>query len=183
MKKAIEVKKTKLVTKTYMREVLDYKILIIKNNEDYYITIKKILKTSEPFSLFNFGKNIVHIDQGYYVVEITPLKEKYNCRIFIDDKMQIIDYYFDISLYNGVLDKVPYYVDLYLDVLFYPNRDNLVIYDDNDELEEALKEKIITKKEYNEALKTAEKLKQELQKDKNKYVNIDILKILKENNI
>ncbi len=183
MKKEIEAKKTKLVTKTYMKEVFDYKTLILKENDDYFITIKKVLKTTEPFSLFNFGVHTVHIDDGYYVVEITPLKEKYNCRVFIDNNKNIIDYYFDVSLYNGVLDKVPFYVDLYLDVLFYPNRDNLVKYDDLDELDEALKNKLITKKTYDKALRTKEKLTKELKEGTNKYVNLDIIKILNDNHI
>lgn len=183
MKKKLIENRSKLTTKTYMKEVEDYECLIIKRNEDYLITIKKVLKTTKPFSVFQFDQNIVHIDNGYYIVEITPINDNYNFRVYLDKNKNIIDYYFDICLFNGVMDKVPFYVDLYLDVLYYPNQKDLVIYADKDELDEALENKSITKKDYKLAIKTGDKLFKELSNKTNKFVNMDIVNIINKYNL
>ena len=80
----------KLVSKTYMRGVLDYEMVIINSKDKKYgICIKKINDISEPFDIFEFGKNITHIDNGYYIVEATLFDDYYNARVYLDDKMNI----------------------------------------------------------------------------------------------
>ena len=69
---------------------------------------------------------------------------------------------------------MPYYVDLYLDILSYPDKNKVSFYDE-DELEEALNNKIISKKDYNLAYKVGNKLKKEIEEGTNKYMNIDVL--------
>lgn len=64
-------------------------------------------------------------------------------------------------------DGVPYFYDLYLDLVIYP--DGNIIVDDLDELQEALDIKIISQKQYNQAIKTSEKLQQGLFKDIGKF--------------
>ena len=169
----------KLVSKTYMSGVLDYEMVIINSKDkNYSICIKKINDISEPFDIFEFGKNITHIDNGYYIVEATLFDDYYNARVYLDDKMNIIDYYFDISRNNGVRDFIPFYDDLYLDVLYYPNENNLVRYDDMDELLEALEKKNITKEEYDLAIKTGERLTKELEDGTNFFINIDFKELV-----
>lgn len=56
------------------------------------------------------------------------------------------------------VDGVPYFDDLYLDLVVYP--DGTVIVDDMDELEEALLEKDITQEQFNLAIKTSHRLQQ-----------------------
>ena len=57
----------KLVSKTYMREVSDYEMVIINNEDmDYYLCIKKINKINPPFVLHEFDEDIVHIDNMCY---------------------------------------------------------------------------------------------------------------------
>lgn len=164
----------KLVTKTYMREVVDYEMVIINHaSDDYALCIKKINKVTDPFILEEFGKKTTHIDDGYYIVEATPSKEYYNARVYLDQNKNIIDYYFDISNGNGEESKVPYYDDLYLDVLYYPNENNLIQYSDMDELEDALHEKKITQEEFDKAINAGEKLKKELEDGSNFFLHID----------
>lgn len=171
--------KRKLVSNTYMREALDYEMVIINKEEnDYYLCIKKVNKIDKQFILHEFNKNIVHIDNGYYIVEYTPKNEYYNARVYIDDKKNIIDYYFDITNGNGIQDKIPYYDDLYLDIIYCPRENNYICYDDMDELEEALSLGNITKEEYELAIKTGEKLFEEIKNNKNFFVNLDVVKII-----
>lgn len=176
MKKSTKENKTKFTTNTYMREALKYEIKII-SEEDYFITIKKYLSMSDKFVI----NNTTLLDNNYYLVEITPLKEKYNIRFYVDDKLNIIDYYIDITYENGIKYKIPYYVDLYLDIIHYPDTDEVTFYDE-DELKSALDNKQISKKDYNMAYKVGNKLLKEIQNKTNKYLNIDIIKYIKETN-
>ena len=174
MKKSTIEKKTKFTTNTYMREALKYEIKII-SEEDYFVTIKKYLSMSDKFII----NNTTLLDNNYYLIEITPLKEKYNIRFYIDDKLNIVDYYIDITYENGIKYKIPYYVDLYLDIVHYPER-NENGFCDEDELKEALDQKLISKKDYDMAYKVGNKLLKEIKNNTNKYLNIDILKYIKE---
>ena len=174
MKKSTIEKKTKFTTNTYMRESLKYEIKII-SEEDYFVTIKKYLSMSDKFII----NNTTLLDNNYYLIEITPLKEKYNIRFYIDDKLNIVDYYIDITYENGIKYKIPYYVDLYLDIVHYPER-NENGFCDEDELKEALDQKLISKKDYDMAYKVGNKLLKEIKNNTNKYLNIDILKYIKE---
>ena len=169
----------KLVSKTYMREVSDYEMVIINNEDmDYYLCIKKINKINPPFVLHEFDQDIVHIDNGYYIVEYTSKNKLYNARVYIDNNKNVIDYYFDISSENGLEDKIPYYDDLYLDVLYYPNQNDLVLYDDMNELEDALKDKKITQEQFDNAISTAEQLVTEIKNKKNDFINLDVVSIV-----
>jgi predicted RNA-binding protein associated with RNAse of E/G family len=169
----------KLVSKTYMREVSDYEMVIINNEDmDYYLCIKKINKINPPFVLHEFDQDIVHIDNGYYIVEYTSKNKLYNARVYLDNNKNIIDYYFDISSENGLEDKIPYYDDLYLDVLYYPNQNDLIEYDDMNELEEALKDKKITQEQFDNAISTAEQLVTEIKNKKNDFINLDVVSIV-----
>ena len=174
MKKKYMISRRKFTSNTYMREAIDYDIVTIKEG-NLFITIKKYKSMTENFSLPNDkGELIDYIANGYYVVELTPLGENYNIRHYFDNKKNYIDYYVDITLENGEKYKMPYYVDLYLDILSYPDKNKVSFYDE-DELEEALNNKIISKKDYNLAYKVGNKLKKEIEEGTNKYMNIDVL--------
>ena len=174
MKKKYIEKRTKFITNTYMREAIDYDIVTIKEG-NLFITIKKYKSMTESFKLPDEnGKLIDYIAKDYYVVDLTPLGENYNIRYYFDNKKNYIDYYIDITLENGERYKMPYYIDLYLDILSYPDKSVVKFYDE-DELEEALKNKIISKKDYNLAYKVGKKLKKEIEEGTNKYMNIDVL--------
>ena len=65
-------------------------------------------------------------------------------------------------------DGVPFFYDCYLDLVVYP--DGYVKVDDMDELEDALNKGDISKEQYDRALQTADKLRQTVFKDYDKYV-------------
>ena len=119
MRKKDILRKKKFVSNTYMREAIDYDIVTIKE-DNLFITIKKYKKMDGTFSLLNEDDlSIDYINEGYYLVELTPLEENYNMRFYFDNNKKFIDYYIDITLFNGVENKMPYYVDLYLDIIHY----------------------------------------------------------------
>ena len=168
-------KRKKFTTNTYMKEAIKYSISIFKE-DDFFKKKKKYIEVSDDFCIEDKnGKKVKYISNGYYVLEITPLKENYNIRYYLDNKKRIIDYYIDITLENGVENKIPYYIDLYLDIIHYPN-DNTVIFCDEDELKSALNDHIINKNDYMLAYKVGNKLLKEIINKENKFLNIDIKK-------
>lgn len=176
MRKKVFEKRKKFTTNTYMRECIDYDISILKEN-DLCITIKKYNKMENTVSFESKTEGLIkYLDKGHFIVEITPLNELYNLRYFLDDKLNIIECYIDITYKNGIENKIPYYVDLYLDITYNP-RTKESHFMDEDELLEALNKKIISKKDYNLALKIGNKLKDNL--ESNKYFNIDIISYIK----
>ncbi len=166
--------KRKYTSKTYMKGVSDWDLVIQKReNENYYLTIKRINKIDETFFMNKSGKDIVYLDNGYFVVEFTPLNHFYNARAYLDKNANVVGYYFDMTCYNGVEENIPYYDDLYLDIIYCPNEDNQIIVDDEDELLEALQNEQITKKEFDLARKVCSELIEEIQENKNVFVNMD----------
>lgn len=153
-------------------EATDYNIqFVISDTLDYYACIKKIKKRNVPFII----DNEYLIDNGYTVLEILPKNENYSMRVYLNDKKEVLQYYFDISLVNG-LDKdtlIPYYDDLYLDITY--NKGVIELLDYN-ELEEALQNGNITLDQFNLAKNTADKLIEELKLKSNKYFNMDFVK-------
>lgn len=172
MNKRNRLERTKYTCDTYMREAVNYNIVII-SEKDYYITIKKYNIVTDKFVI----DGVTYIDNDYYLVELTPLEENYNIRFYFDNNKCFIDYYIDITLENGIMRKIPYYIDLYLDIIHYP-KDNSVKFCDEDELLNALNNKIISKSDYDLAYRVGNKLIKEINNNSNKYLNIDVLKYI-----
>ncbi len=172
MNKKTRLERTKFTSDTYMREAVNYNIVVI-SEKDYFVTSKRYNKVTDKFSI----GNVTYIDNGYYLVEITPLKENYNMRFYFDDNKKFIDYYIDITLENGVMKKIPYYIDLYLDIVHYP-KNNKVCFIDEDELEEAFNNNYISRADYELAYRVGNRLLKEIKEDKNEYLKIDVLEYI-----
>lgn len=167
--------KKKLISNTYLRETTKYVFKLFMDNDEYYVSTKKLLEISEPF-IINDGKTTA-MDTNYYIVEVVPKNENYSMRVFINDKKEIVEYYFDIIKESGIDEetKIPYFLDLYLDITLFGDRIRIL---DEDELEKALEEKDITQEDYELVLKTKDKLIEELQNKTNKYLLLDLNKYL-----
>ena len=168
--------KKKVISKTYLRDVDKYQIKLYLDEEDYYVAVKKLIHVTDKF-IINNGKTIA-MDNNYYIVEVIPKNENYAMRVFLNDKKEVIEYYFDIIKESG-LDKeyhVPYFIDLYLDITVLYNGVVHVI--DEDELVEAYLSSEITEEDYNKVLKVKENLLKEIKNKTNRYMNLDINKYL-----
>lgn len=168
------------VRKRQVREVTDMNVTIIKDEDlNAYITLKEINAVSEPHIIPVNGNWITKLDKNYTILEYTPLDKLYNVRVHINDKLEILEYYFDIILENKIENidgqDVPFYNDLYLDVVYYQEAatksSKFILLDDRDELKEALRNGIIDEEEYNLAYSEANKLMEELKQEKNIFVN------------
>lgn len=167
--------KTKYPSKIFLDVAKDYELDIYSDNEDYYLIVKKFKKVIEPFITL---KGNCLIDDGYYILEIIPKNEKYTIRIFVNNKKEILEYYFDITYKNGLDEEtnILYYVDLYLDITVKNNKIEIL---DEDELQEALDNKEITKEQFDLANKTKDELIKTIKNKTNKFMNLDINKYLK----
>ena len=141
-----------------MKGVTSWEFLVKKNEEEnYFLSVKKINKIDKPFivdSEIMPGETRTFIDEGYFIIEFTPMDKFYNGRVYLDPDMNELEYYFDISLGNGMEDNIPYYDDLYLDLIFEPNYGEIFEIVDEDELKAALDQKEISKEEYDLAYKS-----------------------------
>lgn len=165
----------KLISKTYLKDVNKYELNIYFDKEDYFLSVKKFIDVEKPFIL---ESGLCLIDNGYYIVEVIPKKENYAMRVYFNEKKKRIEYYFDISLENGLdgESNIPYYNDLYLDITI--NREGKIKVLDEDELLDALNKKEITKEEFNLANKTKELLLDSIKNESNKYMKLDLEKYL-----
>ena len=167
--------KKKILSSTYLKEAQKYQIKFYLDEEDKYIVVKKLIKLSKKFIIQN---DVIAMDDGYYVIEIVPKNKNYALRLFLNDKKEIIEYYFDIIKESGIDKelKVPYFIDLYLDITIQKNGKVNIL--DEEELNDALKSKDITKKDYELVLKVKEQLLKEIEGQSNDLMNLDYMKYL-----
>ena len=165
----------RLLSKTYLRGVSEYILILDFTKKDYYLVKKKIIKAIP--SVLSNGLKVV--DNGYYILEILPKDENYAIRVYFDNNKNIIEYYIDITNGCGIEEesKVPYYDDLYLDITITNGQIEIL---DQDELENSFSNKLIDINTYNKAIKTKDKLLEEIKNNCNKYLNIDMKELLDE---
>ena len=127
-----------------------------------FVSLIEIEKVTEPQIWRIDEKNIPVCMEGYKWLTILPREEKYCITTMMNDKSEIILWYIDIIADQGIDgDGAPYYDDLYLDLIVYPN--GIVIEDDRDELEQAWKDKDISTEQLELANETCDELKSKLQ--------------------
>lgn len=166
----------KYTDETYLKGVTQYHIITKKFKKlNAYIVLKKIIEIEKPFV-----KSSILIDNGYYIMEFTPMDKLYNARAFINKNLNTISYYFDISLGNGVDNGRPYYDDLFLDIVCSAETDNIIKILDEDELLEALETKQISKQDYDLAYSVCYELANEIRENKNIFINIDKHQMIKQ---
>lgn len=168
--------KKKIISSTYLRDVDKYQLKLFLDEDDYYVAVKKLIHVTEKFIIKD---NLCVMDDGYYVFEVVPKSDNYAMRLFLDDKKNPLEYYFDICKNNGLyLDtNIPYYDDLYLDVT-YLNGEICIL--DEDELIDAYHIGDITQDDLELAYRVKDRLISEIQDGINMAMNIDFHKYLKD---
>ena len=74
--------KTKVITNTYLRDILKYRLKMYFDEDDCYISVKKLIKVDKKFII---SDNLCVMDDGYYVLEVVPKYENYAMRLFLTD--------------------------------------------------------------------------------------------------
>ncbi len=129
-----------------------------------YIGLIEVLEVSEA-QIWKFkGEDIVVCDKGIKWLSILPENDWYCITAMMNEKEEILLWYIDMIAAQGIdADGIPYFDDLYLDLVVYP--DGTVLVDDMDELEDALAQKDITKEQFDLALATSDRLQKGMLSD------------------
>ena len=91
------------IRKKQTREVTDMDVIIVKDESlNSYITLKEVKELTEPHIIPVNGEWITKLDKGYTILEYSPIDELYNVRAHINDKKEILEYYFDIILQREI---------------------------------------------------------------------------------
>lgn len=164
------------VRKKQVKEVEDMDVTIQRVDDlNAYVTLKEVKKLTEPHYIYVNGEKIKKLDEHYTILEYTPLNKFYNVRVHINNKLEILEYYFDIIKENEIRDGIPFYNDLYLDVVYYQpasTKDGtFILLDDQNELKDALEKGTIDKEEYDFAYQVTDELMNELKQKENIFVN------------
>lgn len=165
--------KKKLLTKTYVRDVEKFNLKMFQL-DNCIVCVKQIVKTNAPFFT---SSGLKLIDNNFQIVEVLPKNLNYAMRVFLDDNKQIVQRYFDITKQNDV-DKdtnVPFYEDLYLDVII--EKRGISVLDEKD-LDNALQSGDITEGDYLLTKNTLNSLLIELKSGKNALLAMDLNKFL-----
>lgn len=169
------------VRKKQIREATDTNITIKKLDDlNCYFTVKEINEIDENHEIIRNQTLGRKIDKNFKMLEYTPIDKNYNVRAFVNDKNEIFEYYLDVTDGMQLRDGVPYYNDLFLDVIYYNNKEIMKkVYDgdkelriiDQQDLQEALDEKVITEEQYNKAYNIANQLISEIKNGTNVFIN------------
>lgn len=138
-----------------------------------YVGLMEIQQVSEA-QKWKFNDNeFVVCDAGLKWLSILPKDDFYCITAMMNQDNDILVWYIDMIAAQGIdADGIPYFDDLYLDLVVYPNGEILV--DDMDELEEALCQADITQAQFDLAVHTADTLKNGLLKDIRLFQNYTI---------
>lgn len=148
-KKEVYMKHTKIGNTKHFRNVECHVVLInVLEVVSPLIVEKKVDKKTENFK----KERIIVLDSGYKLIEILPKGRNYCITANINEKNQIVQWYFDILDSTMIKKGVPYFYDLYLDLIIYPDGNTYT--KDKEELKEALRDKSITLKQFLKAKNT-----------------------------
>lgn len=138
-----------------------------------YIGLIEIQEVSEK-QIWKFNdEDITVCDKGLKWLSILPQNDFYCITAMMNEKCEILLWYIDMIAEQGMdADGIPYFHDLYLDLVVYP--DGTVMVDDMDELEEALLSKDITQEQFDLAISTSNKLKEGLLSDMKNFTEFTI---------
>lgn len=140
------------------------------DNADFsgYIGLLNIIEVAEPQIWKYNGEEITVCNNNYQWLTIMPKNDYYCITVMMNDEREIQVCYIDMIDEQGYdIDDVPFFYDLYLDLVVYP--DGTIIEDDMDELEEAFNNGDISQQQFDLALSTSDKLKNGLLSDKDAF--------------
>lgn len=129
-----------------------------------YVSLLRIDAVEEPLYA-TFGQKRVRIaDRGYDWLQHFPDGARYALLSAFDEQGELVQWYIDVIGRMGLDERgVPWWEDLYLDIVISPEGETLLL--DVDELDEALQQGTVTQGEYNLAWREASTLLSALEED------------------
>lgn len=122
-----------------------------------YVTLLHTVEVAAPLVIDYEGGPVCIVDSGYFWLQQFPKGKNHSVTTMFDGNGEVVQWYIDICLQNAVENGVPYYDDLYLDLIVFPS--GKVILKDAEELDEALTKGFINQTQFYLAWAEAERLK------------------------
>jgi predicted RNA-binding protein associated with RNAse of E/G family len=164
--------KRKYADKSAWKRVLkkSYKSTYVESVDfNGYLSIVLVEKVSEPLIKKVYDETICIVNDGYIWLEQYYVDKNYSISTVFDENRNIVQWYIDIAKKADIsTDGIPYIDDLFLDLVMTPTSDIEIL--DQDELEQALEERVITKEEYDMVIQVANDVKENVLSDKEKLI-------------
>lgn len=149
----------KTITRSNWSRVLSSSFRFAEKTYGDFCCVVGLLAVDEvtaPLKKTMLGKELVLADKGYHWLQIAPDGESWWLTVMMDSDDNIVQYYYDITDRNILDGENSRFYDLYLDVVVLPDGKATIL--DEDELDTALQNGIITKAQYESAVTTAKQL-------------------------
>lgn len=168
--------KRKYINKVSWSRILEGKSILINDftaRFEGYAAAIFIEKAHQPLMCEIENHKIPLCADGYTWIQRLPLSKNYAISTMFDENDNIIQWYIDITKLNSIdIYNEPFYDDLYLDVVIFPNGDTFLL--DEDELQEALDCGKITKTDFDLAYLEANKILNGIARDLSKLSKISL---------
>ena len=123
-----------------------------------YVTCLDIVKVREPLFVTSVGQRLCVADAGYTWLQHFPDSTRYCVTTVLNPGGEVVQHYLDVADKLGVSGEgIPWWDDLYLDVLVVPGVGSEIV--DEDDLEQGLIEGVVTEADAARAHTEAERLK------------------------
>jgi predicted RNA-binding protein associated with RNAse of E/G family len=138
-----------------------YRCIHIDGLFNGYISLIKIEKVKQRITVDYEQSEEILLDDGYKGLIFLPDDANWCVSVIYNTSNEVVEWYFDITKVNSINEQgIPFYDDLYLDIVVSPDFKVLIL--DEDELKEALDSKEITQSDYEMAYNTCNKILKEL---------------------
>lgn len=137
------------------------------DTEDFtgHVTLLSLDEVREPLWVtFATGERVCIVDKGYTWLQHFPQDAYHSMTTMFDAQGNIVQHYLDVCLHNGIdADGVPWFEDLFLDVIVMPSGESMVM--DEEELDEALQNGVISQVLYDLAWRETRQLLDQIERD------------------
>ncbi|MFB5088189.1 DUF402 domain-containing protein [Psychrobacillus sp. PGGUH221] len=151
----------------------DWKRIVNRKYTQYYLNTKEftgvltllnLVQVTEPLWVNYADKSICIVDDGYSWMQHFPIGNNYSITTMFNANDEIVQWYIDICHEIGTKNNIPWWDDLFLDIIILPSGE--IILQDEDELEDALSSNLIDRDMYNLAWNEANRITSLLKEDK-----------------
>lgn len=121
------------------------------------VGLLRLEEITSPLTVTVLDEKITLVERNYKWLQFAFSDKPVWLTVMLDHEDRILQYYFDITWGNFINSEgTSWFYDLYLDVVMLP--DGRILLLDEDELGEAMEERIIDRRQYDMACQTAENL-------------------------
>lgn len=137
---------------------------IITDEFTGYLSLFHSIKVAESVTKRYNQKEVCILDDGYMWLHQYPLNKNHSITTMFNGDGDIVQWYIDICLEHGTENNVPWMDDLFLDIVVLPSKEVFLL--DEEELEDAYRDRTISKEQYDLAWKEASDILEQLKQDK-----------------